>query len=143
MNYFPLIAGAVLMALILVPLHSWDVYRIEAKQEQAIKDQVTFDIKQCDKNTKPAIVSDSNEVKTLTDNLNTCLGKLSNTPTCVPIIKHTCGVKTTPSTASRPADFGLTSSAIDAHNIFCDQQIDSLNSAKTWAVECLKNGTCQ
>lgn len=142
MNWFPVIAGAILMALILVPLHEWDVYRIEVAQEQVLKDQVTFDIKQCDKNTQPAIASDSNALQTCTNNLNVCLGKLSNATVCVPIIKHTCNAKTVKSPASGPT-FGITSGAIDAHNIFCDQQVDSLNSAKDWAVECLKNGTCQ
>lgn len=52
MNWASVIAGAVIVALILVPLHEWDVYHIETVNAQKIKDQVTFDIKKCEADKK-------------------------------------------------------------------------------------------
>ncbi len=136
-------AGAIVALIIGYMAHSLDINRIEAKQESAIEAQKTADITQCNKNTQPAIVSDSDALQSCNNNLNACDNLLRQQPaTCVPVYRAASCTKTANSAALR-SSYGLTSGAIEAHNSFCKSQIEYLNSAKTWAIQCQKNGTCQ
>lgn len=133
-------AGAIVALIIGYMAHSIDVSRIEAKQESAIEAQKTADNSQCDKNNQPAIVSDTDALQSCNNNLTACDNLLHQRPTCVPV-DHPASCTKTANLAA--AGFGLTSSAIQAHNLFCRNQIDQFNNAKNWAIECIKNGTCQ
>lgn len=142
MTFWPsAIIGFVIATILGIGIHELIVDNMEMDQAAAIQEQKTADIQECSKTTQPAIVSDTDALQSCNNNLNACDDLLQHQPaTCVPVSINTSCTKTANLAAAR---LGITSTAITAHNLFCRNQIEEFNSAKTWAIQCLKNGTCQ
>jgi hypothetical protein len=127
LTYWKFGVGGFIGFLLAWGIQSFIIDGIEAKHKEALAAQVIFDITQCSNSKQPAKEANNESEKNNTDLLNQCLSKLHKPAKCVHVSRTPGSAET-----AANADTGLTSAAIEEHNILCRKAVNDLNIAKTW-----------